>query len=74
MRYKAVFSATITGVTIGIIGYAKSISLFIINFIVAIVFCFYILADGERLYSAFLGIMPKEYRGIVNRSTRVTWI
>ena len=53
--------------SIGIIGYATSIGLFVINFIIAIVFCFYILADGERLYSAFLGIMPKEYRGIVNR-------
>jgi predicted PurR-regulated permease PerM len=56
--------------SIGIIGYAQSISLFVINFIVSIVFCFYILADGDRLYSAFLGVMPKEYKGIVNRYAR----
>jgi predicted PurR-regulated permease PerM len=53
--------------SIGLIKYAESISLFVINFMVSILFCFYILADGDRLYSAFLGVMPSDYKGIVNR-------
>jgi predicted PurR-regulated permease PerM len=53
--------------SIGLLSYAQSIGLFFINFIVSIIFCFYILADGDRLYRAFLGVMPKEYKGIVNR-------
>jgi predicted PurR-regulated permease PerM len=53
--------------SVGLIGYAQSISLFAINFMVSIFLCFYILADGDRLYSAFLGVMPINYKGIVNR-------
>jgi predicted PurR-regulated permease PerM len=53
--------------SIGILAYAQSIGLFIINFIVSIIFCYFILADGDRLYCAFLGVMPKEYKEIVNR-------
>lgn len=53
--------------SVGIIGYAQSISLFIINFMVSIILCFYILADGERLYTAFLGVMPTDYKEIINR-------
>lgn len=53
--------------SIGIFSYARGIGLFVVNFIVSIIFCFYILADGDRLFSAFLGVIPKEYKGIVNR-------
>lgn len=53
--------------SVGLIGYAQSISLFVINFIVSIFLCFYILADGERLYCAFLGVMPADYKGVINR-------
>ncbi|MDR7664861.1 AI-2E family transporter [Methanosarcina sp. Z-7115] len=53
--------------SIGVISYARSIGLFVINFIISIIFCYFILADGDRLYCAFLGMMPKEYKGIVNR-------
>jgi predicted PurR-regulated permease PerM len=53
--------------SIAILGYAESISLFVINFMVAIFLCFYILADGDRLYSAFLSVTPVDYKGIVNR-------
>jgi predicted PurR-regulated permease PerM len=53
--------------SVGLIGYAQSISLFAINFMVSIFLCFYILADGDRLYSAFLGVTPNDYKGIVNR-------
>ncbi len=53
--------------SIGLISYAQSITLFVINFIVSVVFCYFILADGDRLYSAFLGVIPKEYKGVVNR-------
>jgi predicted PurR-regulated permease PerM len=52
---------------IGILGYAESISHFIINFMVSIFLCYYILADGDRLYTVFLGIMPVDYKGIINR-------
>jgi predicted PurR-regulated permease PerM len=53
--------------SVDLIGYAQSISLFAINFMVSIILCFYILADGDRLYSAFLGVMPADYKEIVNR-------
>jgi predicted PurR-regulated permease PerM len=53
--------------SIGLLGYAESISHFVINFMVSIFLCFYILADGDRLYSAFLSVMPADYEGIVNR-------
>ncbi|MGB9927941.1 MAG: AI-2E family transporter [Methanosarcina sp.] len=53
--------------SIGLISYAQSIGLFVINFVVSIIFCYFILADGERLYRAFLGVMPKEYKGVVDR-------
>jgi predicted PurR-regulated permease PerM len=53
--------------SIGLFSYARGIGLFVVNFIVSIIFCFYILADGDRLFSAFLGVIPKEYKGIVNR-------
>ncbi len=53
--------------SIGLIGYAQSLSLFVINFMISIFFCFYILADGDRLYSAFLGVIPTDYKGVVNR-------
>ncbi len=53
--------------SIGLISYAQSIGLFIINFIVSIIFCYFILADGDRLYCAFLGVIPKEYKRVVNR-------
>jgi predicted PurR-regulated permease PerM len=53
--------------SIGLFGYARSIGQFIINFIVSIIFCFYILADGDRLYRAFISVIPEEYKEIVNR-------
>jgi predicted PurR-regulated permease PerM len=52
---------------IGIISYAQSISLFIINFIVSIILCYFLLSDGDRLYCAFLAVVPEEYQGTVNR-------
>lgn len=53
--------------SIGLLSYAQSIGLFVINFIISIIFCYFILADGDRLYCAFLGVVPKEYKEIVNR-------
>lgn len=53
--------------SVGLLGYAQSISLFLINFMVSIFLCFYILADGDRLYCAFLGVMPADYKDIINR-------
>jgi len=53
--------------SIGLLSYAQSIGLFFINFVISIIFCYFILADGDRLYCAFLGVIPKEYKGVVNR-------
>lgn len=53
--------------SVGLLSYAQSIGLFFINFIISIIFCYFILADGDRLYLAFLGVIPKEYKGVVNR-------
>ncbi|WP_243684817.1 AI-2E family transporter [Methanosarcina barkeri] len=53
--------------SIGFLSYAQSIGLFFINFVISIIFCYFILADGDRLYCAFLGVIPKEYKEVVNR-------
>ncbi|RXA16306.1 AI-2E family transporter [Methanosarcina sp. MSH10X1] len=53
--------------SIGLLSYAQSIGLFFINFVISIIFCYFILADGDRLYCAFLGVIPQEYKEIVNR-------
>jgi len=52
---------------VGLISYARSIGLFVINFIISILFCYFLLADGDRLYCAFVGVIPGDYRPIVNR-------
>ncbi|MCQ1536810.1 AI-2E family transporter [Methanosarcina sp. KYL-1] len=53
--------------SIGLVSYAQSIGLFAINFIVSIFFCYFLLADGDRLYCAMLSVVPGEYQGTVNR-------
>lgn len=53
--------------SVGLISYAQSIGLFVINFAVSIFFCYFLLADGDRLYCAFLGVIPDDYHNIVNR-------
>lgn len=52
---------------IGLISYAQSIGLFAINFIVAIMLCYFLLADGDKLYCAILSVVPEEFRKYVNR-------
>ena len=62
------FSSLLPAVgSIGLISYARSIGLFVVNFIISIFFCYFLLADGDRLYCAFLGMIPKDYQPIVNR-------
>ena len=62
------FSSLLPAVgSIGLLSYARSIGLFVINFIISIFFCYFLLADGDRLYCAFLGVIPGDYRPIVNR-------
>jgi predicted PurR-regulated permease PerM len=53
--------------SIGLISYAQSIGLFIVNFIISVFFCYFLLADGDRLYCAFIGMIPRDYQSIVNR-------
>ncbi|WP_440947798.1 AI-2E family transporter [Methanosarcina sp. T3] len=53
--------------SVGLISYARSIGLFVINFVVSIFFCYFLLADGDRLYCAFLGMIPSDYQNVVNR-------
>jgi predicted PurR-regulated permease PerM len=52
--------------SIGLVSYAWSIGLFAINFVVSIFFCYFLLADGEKLYCAFLSVVPGEYQNTVN--------
>lgn len=62
------FSSLLPAVgSIGLLSYARSIGLFVINFIISIFFCYFLLADGDRLYCAFLGMIPGDYQPIVNR-------
>lgn len=62
------FSSLLPAVgSIGLVSYARSIGLFVVNFIISIFFCYFLLADGDRLYCAFLGMIPGDYQPIVNR-------
>ncbi|MDD3043067.1 MAG: AI-2E family transporter, partial [Methanosarcinaceae archaeon] len=52
---------------IGLISYAQSIGVFFINFVIAILLCFFLLADGDKLYCALLSVVPEEYQKYINR-------
>lgn len=53
--------------SVGLVSYAMNIGLFVINFVISIFFCYFLLADGDRLYCAFLGVIPGDFQGTVNR-------
>lgn len=52
--------------SIGLVSYAWSVGRFVINFIVSIFLCYFLLADGEKLYCAFLSVVPGEYQSTLN--------
>ena len=51
----------------GFVSYARSIAMFVINLIVSIFVCYFLLADGERLYSSVVKISPQNYHRIIDR-------
>lgn len=52
---------------VGLVSYARGIGIFIINFIVGMLLCYFLLADGDKLYCAFVTVVPENYRKTVNR-------
>ncbi|MDD2440352.1 MAG: AI-2E family transporter [Methanosarcinaceae archaeon] len=52
---------------IGFISYAWGIGMFVINFIVAMLLCYFLLSDGDKLYCAVLSVVPEEYKAPLNR-------
>lgn len=52
---------------IGIIAYARNLMMFGVNLLVAIFLCYFMLADGERLYSAVMRIVPDEHNDTFKR-------
>ncbi|MCL7410731.1 MAG: AI-2E family transporter [Methanosarcinaceae archaeon] len=63
------FSTTILPIIgkIDFLSYAKSIAMFFVNLLVAIIVCFFLLADGEGLYNAIIKLTSKDQQDIVER-------
>jgi predicted PurR-regulated permease PerM len=52
---------------IGIVAYAFSIVVFVINFLISIFVCYFLLRDGEKMYDAVIEVTPSGYEPAVKR-------
>lgn len=52
---------------IGFVSYAKGIAMFFVNLLISIVVCFFLLADGDGLHNAIIGLTPKNQKYTVER-------
>ena len=51
----------------GFVSYAFSIALFVMNFVVSIIVCYFLLRDGGRMYEALVEVTPPDYRVTVKK-------
>ena len=51
----------------GFVSYARSIAMFVINLILSIFVCYFLLADGDRLYRSVVEVTPQNYHKIIDR-------
>lgn len=47
------------------VSYARGIAMFMINLLVAVLLCYFLLADGDKLYDSFLKMIPKGNQAVV---------
>jgi predicted PurR-regulated permease PerM len=47
------------------VSYATGLAMFIINLMIAVFVCFFLLADGDKLYAALLRIFPEEHKNVM---------
>jgi predicted PurR-regulated permease PerM len=52
---------------IGLVSYARGIAMFVINLMISIFVCYFLLADGDRLYRSVVEVTPKNYHKIIDR-------
>ncbi|WP_300607063.1 AI-2E family transporter [Methanohalophilus sp.] len=50
---------------LGFISYARGIAMLMINLIVAIFVCYFLLQDGEQVYKSFIKIVPDELQDLM---------
>ena len=53
--------------SIPIAGYAWEIGMMVLNMVLSIVVGYFLLADGDRLTSSFMGVVPVEYVAVLER-------
>lgn len=51
----------------GILSYARDLMMFGLNLVIAIIVCYFLLADGDKCYAAMLKVVPEKCKGSVNR-------
>ncbi|WP_440953450.1 AI-2E family transporter [Methanococcoides sp. FTZ1] len=49
------------------VSYARGIAMFVINLMIAVFVCYFLLADGDSLYHAFLRVVPDGNKSVVKR-------
>lgn len=49
---------------IGIVSYATDLAIFVLNLLISIIVCYFLLSDGHMLYQKVLDITPGEYQKI----------
>ena len=47
---------------LGFLSYAKTIVMFILNLVISVLVCYFLLADGYKLYNALVAFMPVDNR------------
>ncbi|MGP8336645.1 MAG: AI-2E family transporter [Methanosarcinaceae archaeon] len=52
---------------IGLISYAQSIAMFFINLLISVFVCFFLLADGDRLYTTIMELTPKKHQHVIEK-------
>lgn len=52
---------------VGIFSYALNIVMLVLNLIIAMVVCYFLLAEGSKLYDAVINIFPENYKPVAIR-------
>jgi predicted PurR-regulated permease PerM len=55
---------------LGFVSYAKGIAMFMLNLVVAVFVCYFILLEGENIHASFMKIVPAELSEPVGRYLR----
>ncbi len=47
------------------VSYAQGVAMFLINIMIAVFVCFFLLADGDKLYDSLLKLVPEEHKSVM---------